>query len=193
MTTEAGRALRAPVVVNAAGAWADRVGEMAGAPPIGLQPMRRTAFTFAAPDGLDLGPVPMVVDAEEQFYFKPEGPQFLASLAEETPMEPHDVRHEEADVALAIERIESATTLHIRSVRSAWAGLRSFVPDRHPVIGPEPDLPGFHWLAGQGGFGIMTSPAAARALAGLVVDGRLPADVRRAGVTEAQITPGRLR
>lgn len=183
----------ARVVVNAAGAWSDQVAAMAGAGPVGLVPYRRTAFTFAAPPGMGTGDLPMVIDVDEDFYFKPEGPQFLASLAEETPMEPHDVRHEEIDVALAIERIEAATTLRIRHVRSAWAGLRTFAPDRLPVVGEDPALPGFFWLAGQGGFGIMTSPAMSRAVAGLAVHGRLPADLAAIGVTREAVSPGRLR
>ncbi len=193
VTCESGEQLEAPVVVNAAGAWAEQVAELAGLAPVGLQPYRRTAFTFAAPDGLDVRGLPMVVDADERFYFEPEGDGFLGSLAEETPMAPHDVRPDEADVALAIERIQAATTMTIRHVRTAWAGLRSFVADRHPVIGEEPHAPGFHWLAGQGGFGIMTSPAAARALAGLVVDRRLPADLADLGVTEEDLSPARCR
>ncbi len=189
--TADGAELAADAVVNAAGAWAERVAALAGARPVGLQPYRRTAFTFAAPDGLDVRPLPMVVDVDERFYFEPEGDGFLGSLAEETPMEPHDVRPEEADVALAIERIQEATTLTIRHVRSAWAGLRTFAPDRHPVIGEDPDRPGFHWLAGQGGFGILTSPAAARTLAGLVTTGEVPADLAAGGVSAAELSPAR--
>ncbi len=193
VTCEGGEQVEARLVVNAAGAWADRVAALAGAAPVGLQPYRRTAFTFAAPDGFDPRRLPMVIDADERFYFEPEGDGFLGSLAEETAMEPHDVRPDEADVALAIERIQAATIMTIRHVRSAWAGLRSFVADRHPVIGEDPDVPGFYWLAGQGGFGIMTSPAAARALAGLVVDGRVPADLAELGVTAAGLSPARCR
>jgi D-arginine dehydrogenase len=183
----------AKVVVNAAGAWSDRVAAMAGAAPVGLVPYRRTAFTFAAPEAVETAGLPVVIDIDEDFYFKPEGPQFLASLAEETPMEPHDVRHEEIDVALAIERIEAASTLQIRHVRTAWAGLRTFAPDRRPVVGEDPNRPGFFWLAGQGGFGIMTSPGMSRAVAGLVIDGRLPADLEGLGVTAAAVSPARLR
>ncbi len=108
-------------------------------------------------------------------------------------MEPHDVRPEEIDVALAIERIEAATTLRIRHVRSSWAGLRSFVPDRRPVVGADPDLPGFFWLAGQGGFGIMTSPGISRAAEGMIVDGRLPEELTALGVTAEDLSPARLR
>lgn len=183
--------LRAEVVVNAAGAWADHVARLAGIGPIGLQPMRRTAFTFDAPG--DVSSWPMVVDADERFYFKPERTQVMASLAEETPMEPHDVRPEEIDVALAIERIEHATTLEIRHVKRTWAGLRTFAPDRGPVNGFDPDAEGFFWLAGQGGFGIMTAPAMARAAAGLIVDGALPADLVAHGLAAEALSPARLR
>ena len=187
-----GEELESQVVVNAAGAWAGVVGTMAGASPVGLVPKRRTAFTFAAPDGLDTAGLAMVIDVDEDFYFKPEGPQFLASLAEETPMEPHDVRHDEVDVALAIERIEAATTLQIRHVRTAWAGLRTFCGDHAPAVGEDPMAPGFFWLAGQGGFGIMTSPALSRAIAALVVGGGLPRDLLELGVSAEALSPQRL-
>jgi D-arginine dehydrogenase len=171
-----------PVVVNAAGAWCDVVGAMAGVPPIGLVPKRRTAFTFAAPAGVDLAKMAVVIDVSEEFYFKPEMGQIMGSLADETPMEPHDVRPEEIDVALAIERIQAATTLEIRHVKRTWAGLRSFVADRVPVVGEDPTAPGFFWLAGQGGAGIMTSPAMARTITGLVTAGKIPEDLVGNGV-----------
>lgn len=158
--------IEAPVVINASGAWADHIAAMAGARPLGLTPLRRTAFTFASPE--DIAGWPMVIDVEESFYVKPDGPQLLASPCDETPMEPCDVRHEEIDVAIAIDRIQAATTMEIRHVRTAWAGLRTFAPDRKPVVGWDPDIPGFFWLAGQGGFGIMTSPAMAQTAAALV-------------------------
>lgn len=182
----------APVVVNAAGAWGDVIGTMAGLAPIGLVPKRRTAFTFAAPDGVDLTAMPIVIDVAEQFYFKPEAGQLMGSLAEATPMEPHDVRPEEIDVALAIERIQAATTMEIRHVRRTWAGLRSFVDDGVPVVGEDPTAPGFFWLAGQGGCGIMTSPAMARAIAGLVVSGSVPEHLQECGVDERLLSVERL-
>jgi D-arginine dehydrogenase len=185
--------LRADVVVNAAGAWADELAAMAGIRPIGLQPLRRTAFTCPAPDGVDVRSWPLVADVDDRFYFKPEGPQLLCSLADETPSPPCDAQPEQADVALAIERINEATTLELRHVRRAWAGLRSFVADRTPVVGIDPDVPGFCWLAGQGGYGIQTAPAMARATAQLVLDGRLPDDLVEAGVTEADLSPARCR
>ena len=181
------------VVVNAAGAWADRIGFLAGARPIGLIPKRRTAFAFAAPEGIDPRSWPVVCDIDEAFYFKPEATQLMGSLAEETPMEPHDVRPEEIDVALAIERIEAATTLQIRHVSSTWAGLRSFVADRRPVVGMDPDLDGFFWLAGQGGFGIMTSPAVSQAAEGLIVEERMPPALQVLGITAEDLSPDRLR
>ncbi len=183
----------AGLVVNAAGAWGDVVGSLAGAEPIGLVPKRRTAFTFAAPAGVDHHRWPMIVDIAATFYFRPEGPNLLASPEDETPVEPQDIRHEEADVALAIERIETATSLQIRHVRSAWAGLRSFVADNIPVVGLDPDVDGFFWLAGQGGYGIMTSPAMGRAAAELIINGRLPGDIAERGVQVSDLTPTRLR
>lgn len=182
----------AAVLVNAAGAWCDVVGAMAGVRPIGLVPKRRTAFTFAPPEGSGHESWPMVVDVEADFYFRPEGPNLLASPEDETPVEPQDIRHEEVDVALAIERIQEVTTMEIRHVRSAWAGLRSFVADNVPVVGMDPEAAGFFWLAAQGGYGIMTSPAMSRAAASLITTGQMPEDVTVHGVTEDDLSPNRL-
>jgi len=135
----------------------------------------------------------MVIDVAEQFYFKPEAGQLMGSLAEATPMEPHDVRPEEIDVARAIERIEAATTLEIRHVRRAWAGLRSFVPDGLPVAGEAPGCDGFYWLAGQGGAGIMTSSTMGRVITGLITAGEIPHDLRAVGIEADLLTPARLR
>jgi D-arginine dehydrogenase len=134
-----------------------------------------------------------VVDADHDFYFKPDGVQLLCSLAEETPMPPCDVRPEEADVALAIDRINAATTLGIRTVRSTWAGLRSFVADRAMVIGFEPESPSFFWLAGQGGTGIQTAPAAGRLTASLIETGEAPPDLMELGLDLEALSPARLR
>jgi len=179
-----------PVVVDAAGAWADGVAEMAGVDPLGLQPMRRTAFVFDP--AADTTSWPMVIEVDESFYFKPERSQVLGSLAEEIPVEPHDVKAEEIDVALAIDRIQAATTFDIRSVKRTWAGLRTFAPDRMPVNGFDGEAAGFYWLAGQGGFGIMTSPAMARAAAGLICDEELPEDLAAFGITSDALDPRRL-
>ncbi len=188
-----GRTLHAPVVVNAAGAWCDEVGRLARARPIGLRPLRRTAITFDGPAGVDTRSWPLVMDADEDFYFKPEGAQLLASPCDETPSPPCDASPDDYDVALAADAVQRATTLEIRHIRNRWAGLRSFVADRSPVIGMDPERDGFFWLAGQGGFGIMTSPAAARAAAGLILNGALPDDLLKAGLKAEMLSPARLQ
>jgi D-arginine dehydrogenase len=159
----------APVVVDAAGAWADQVAALFGARPQGLEPRRRTIAIGRSHEPLP-PTTPMVCDVGDTFYFRPEGPHVLLSPADETPTEPCDARPEEADVALAVERVNDATTLDIRSVASTWAGLRTFAPDRNPVVGYDPEAPGFFWLAGQGGTGIQMAPALARLAAELVLD-----------------------
>ena len=183
----------AGVVVNAAGAWCDELGRLAGARSIGLTPKRRTAFIFDGPTHYDLQAWPVVIDVDEQFYFKPESGRILASPADETPMPPCDVYPEDYDVALAVDRIEKAATLAVRHIRRKWAGLRSFVADKAPVVGMDVSLPGFFWLAGQGGYGIMTSPAMARAAASLIVDARLPADLAAAGLTPEDLSLARFQ
>ena len=187
-----GQIYRASFVVNACGAWADELGRLAGIRPIGLRPLRRTAITFDPPAGTDTRSWPLLIDADEDFYLKPEGAQLLASPCDETPSEPCDASPEDFDVALAADHVERATTLEIQHIRNRWAGLRSFVADRSLVIGMDPENPGFCWLAGQGGFGIMTSPAASRAAAELIVHGRLPRDLLALGMTESMLSPSRL-
>ena len=158
-----GERIDASVVVNAAGAWADRVAALAHLAPAGLVPLRRTAFVVDAPD--DATTWPLVMDLPETFYCKPEGGLLLGSPADETPTEPCDARPEELDVAIGIDRLQAALDLDVRSVRRAWAGLRTFAPDREPVIGPHADDPTFVWCAGQGGYGIKIAPALARRVA----------------------------
>ncbi len=187
-----GQRFRAPVLVNAAGAWCDVLGRLAGARPIGLQPLRRTAITFDGPKDTDTRLWPLVIDADEDFYFKPEGAQLLASPCDETPSEPCDTSPEDYDVALAADHVQRSTNLEIRHIRNRWAGLRSFVADRSLVAGMDAERAGFFWLAGQGGFGIMTSPAAARATAGLIVNGSLPPDLQAVGLTPEMLSPERL-
>ena len=196
LTTKAGR-FAAPRVVNAAGAWADEIAKLAGLRPIGLVPKRRTAFTFDPilgdpPRPIDPGAWPAVIDVEETFYFKPEAGRILASPADETPSPPCDAQPEEIDVALAAERVQRATKLRLRQVHRKWAGLRSFVADKTPVAGEAPDGPGFFWLAGQGGYGIMTAPAMGRSVAALLAEQDLPQDLRSKGVTMPSISPCRL-
>lgn len=177
------------VVVNATGAWGDVVAESAGIAPVGLTPLRRTAFMVAAPP--EARDTPMVIDIDEQFYFKPDGPQLLCSPAETEPSEPCDARPREIDIAIAIDRINTATTLGIRSVRSSWTGLRTFAPDKVPVIGHDPDHPGFFWLVGQGGTGIQTSPAAGRLAAALALDAAVDASL--SDVDLDALSPARFR
>jgi len=186
-----GATVQADVVVDAAGAWADIVASLAGVRPVGLIPKRRTAFTFAGPEGHR--DWPMVVDLDERFYFKPEGPSVLGSPADANPVKPQDVRHREIDVAMGIDRIQGVTTLSIRSIERAWAGLRSFVSDRRPVNGWDDAVPGFYWLAGQGGFGIKTSPAMGRYAASMILDGSVPDDLQHLGVGPDELGVERLR
>ncbi|HJO71360.1 MAG TPA: FAD-binding oxidoreductase [Rhodospirillales bacterium] len=183
----------APVVVNAAGAWCDEVARLANVAPVGLVAKRRTAITFDGPDGVDVTKWPMVIDVDEEFYFRPEGGRLLASPADATPVPPSDVQPEEFDVAAAVERVEAATELSVRRIAHKWAGLRSFVADDTPVVGMDEEADGFFWLAGQGGYGIMTSPSMARAAAGLITEDTLPADLAERGLEAADLAPGRLR
>ena len=188
-----GETVEAAVVVNAAGAWADRVAAMAGVQPVGLQPMRRTAVIIEAPEGIEVRAWPMVIDADEAFYFKPDAGRLLASPADETPSEPCDAWADDMDVAVCIDRIQAAADLPVRRVVRSWAGLRSFVADRSPVIGFDDRVPGFFWLAGQGGYGVQTAPAAARAAAALARRQAIPADIVAQGVTAEHLSPARLR
>lgn len=181
---------QAEVVVNAAGAWADEIAALADAARIGLVPKRRTAFVFDPERVIDPA-WPLVIDVDEQFYFKPEAGLMLGSLADETPSPPTDAQPEELDVALAVDRIEKATVFGIRRIPRRWAGLRSFVHDKTPVVGFDPGLAGFFWLAGQGGYGIQTAPAMARVAAALVERRELPADIAATGLERAHLAPGR--
>lgn len=178
--------LRADVVVDAAGAWADRVAALAGVPPLGLRAHRRTIAIARVPDPARTRGGPMVIDPGERWYFRAEGDDLLVSRGDETPVDPGDARPDPADVALALERVEAVTGLGLRSVRTAWAGLRSFVPDRLPVVGARPGYPGFVFVAGQGGSGIETAPALA-VLAAEVVRGR--ADAGKLALTPARGAP----
>jgi D-arginine dehydrogenase len=189
--TKAG-AFAAPVVVDAAGAWADEVARLAGVHPLGLVPKRRTAFVFDPPAGIDPRPWAFAGDLDETWYVKPETGRFMGSLSDATPSPPCDAQPEEIDVAQAIDNIERATSLRIRRPQRTWAGLRSFVADGDPVAGFAPDAEGFFWLAGQGGVGFLTSPALSRAAAALVEGGDLPEDLRALGLAARDLAPSRL-
>jgi D-arginine dehydrogenase len=182
----------APVVVNAAGAWCDVVGAMASAAPIGLVPKRRTAFIFDPPPAAEIAKWPSVIDVGEEFYFKPDAGKFLGSPADQTPMEPCDVQPDDFDVALAVDRIQRAARIPVAHVNRKWAGLRSFVADGCPVVGYDPRVEGFFWLAGQGGYGIETSPSMGRLTASLALRRAVPPDLAEEGVTEAAVSPARI-
>jgi D-arginine dehydrogenase len=178
---------RAPLLINAAGAWVDEVAAQAGVAPIGIEPRRRSAFLFAPPSGIATAHWPFVVAADESFYFKPDAGMLLGSPANADPVRPHDVQPEELDIALAIDRIEAATSLRIDRPTRTWAGLRSFVADGDLVGGFAPDAPGFFWVAALGGYGIQTSAAMGEACANLALGRALPAHVADEGLTPAML------
>jgi D-arginine dehydrogenase len=191
VTTPVGE-FSAPVVINAAGAWADVIAERIGAKPVGLQPMRRTAIAFVPPNSPVDNDWPVVIDADEDWYFKVDAGTVLASLADETPVEPQDAQPEELDIAVAVDRIERATTMQISRIQRSWAGLRSFVADRVMVCGYDPTVEGFFWCCGQGGYGIETSNGMGRATASLATWQGVPEDIAALGVTTADLAPDRL-
>ncbi|WP_315759842.1 FAD-dependent oxidoreductase [Sphingomonas sp. Y38-1Y] len=181
----------AGVIVNAGGAWADRVAAASGVAPIGIAPLRRTMVQLRvdppmAPDA------PLVRDGADRFYFKPEtGGRVWLTPYDEVPDEPRDVSPEEIDVAIAVDRFQGVVDWRVEAVERRWAGLRSFAPDRLPVYGFDPAHQGFFWFAGQGGFGIQTAPAAAALAASLLTGSDRPAWL--AAVDPARYAPGRFR
>jgi len=185
--TATGEVFRAPVVVNASGAWGDEVAGLAGARPLGLQPRRRTA-AIVDPSPFDVSDWPMIIDVNEQWYARPEArTRLMVSPADATPTHPHDVQPEEIDVAIGIDRMQQALDIAVRRVEHSWAGLRTFTPDGSLAFGWDPLVAGFFWCVGQGGYGIQTAPAAGRYVADMV----LARDPGLAGAVSAQITPGR--
>jgi D-arginine dehydrogenase len=187
LTLADGRSLRAERVVNAAGAWADVVAERCGSAPQGLQPKRRSAFTFDAPAHLDCRGWPVTAAIDERWYVKPDAGQLLGSPANADPVPPHDVVAEELDIATAIHHIGEDTALQIRRPRRTWAGLRSFSRSGELIIGA--DTNGLFWLAGQGGYGIQSAQGAAM-LAAAQLCGRPPDDALLAqGVQASAMAP----
>jgi D-arginine dehydrogenase len=173
-TSEKGDRFTAPVLVNAAGSWADAVAAFAGVRPLGLEPKRRTIITFDAPPGTDLEHLPFAKTIGDELYFAAESGRLFASPMDEVPSEPCDAQPDEYEVALAAYRMEERTIVRVRQVHSKWAGLRTFTRDRHPVAGFAPEAEGFFWLAGQGGFGLQTSPAMAAIVESLVTGSEWP-------------------
>ena len=187
-----GESHAARVVVNAAGAWVDAIARLGGIAPLGIRPLRRTVITFDV--DLDVSAWPFTKTVGPGFYIEPEGSgRLLASPMDEGASEPCDVQPEEEDIALAAWRVEEATTLPIPRLASKWAGLRSFTPDRLPVAGFDPAAPGFFWLAGQGGFGLQTSPAMALAVEALATGSAWPEELRAVGVEAEMLAVERLR
>jgi D-arginine dehydrogenase len=184
--------IRAPVVINAAGAWADEVAQAAGVAAVGLQPRRRTAVRVSAAPWI-AADWPCVIDVAEQWYFRADAGALMLSLADETPSAPCDAQPDDYDVALTIERVEAATQLVFERPLSAWAGLRTFAADRTPVAGFDADAPGFYWLAGQGGYGIQTAPALSEFAAAQITGEAIPPRLAAAGVDAAELSPSRFR
>ena len=186
--------VRARHVVNAAGAWADEFAARCGIPPLNVAPFRRTV-AVASSSEVDRG-WPLVADVAQTFYFRPEGTGLLVSPADETPTGPCDAKPEMEDVALALDRANEATTLNLRHVQTAWAGLRTFSPDRNPVIGFDESVDGkagFFWLAGLGGYGMQTAPAIATLAAALIRDEPIPPPLAAEGLDPGRLSPTRFR
>ncbi|MFN9376279.1 MAG: NAD(P)/FAD-dependent oxidoreductase [Novosphingobium sp.] len=192
VTTERGQQFAAPVLINAAGAWADHVAGLAGVRPLGLEPKRRTVIMFDPPNGIDASEWPFVKAAVDDFYMIPESGRILASPVDEVDSPPTDAQPEEYDLALAAWKVEEYTTMTVPRIQHRWAGLRSFVPDRVPTAGFAPDADGFFWLAGQGGYGLQTAPAMAAIVSALVTGGSWPEGLAAFGLTPDQVLPDRL-
>lgn len=184
---------RARIVVNAAGAWADELAVLAGVRPLGLMPLRRTIIGFDPPAGVDVSGWPFLKTVyDDGFYMLPDAGRLLASPMDVTPSPPCDVQPDDYEMALAAWRVEEATTLSVGRIATKWAGLRSFVADKVPTAGFAPDAPGFFWLAGQGGYGLQTSPAMALAAEALLFDLPWPALLSEHGIRTHHLRPERL-
>lgn len=190
--TEASEQWSAPILINAAGAWADHVAGLAGVAPLRLQPMRRTIIVFDPPKHTDASKWPFLHTAASDFYMLPEARRLLASPVDEIASKPCDAVPEEYDIALAASKVEEYTTLTVRRIAHSWAGLRSFVSDRVPTAGFAPDAHGFLWLAGQGGYGLQTAPAMAEIVEALVTGTGWPSGLAALGVDQSRIEPARL-
>ena len=182
---------RGRILVNAAGAWADQVAALAGAVPLDLQPLRRTVCVIETETPVNCGGWAAVSDLSESFYCIPEAGRLLLSPADETPVPAGDAYPDDLDVAVAVDRFEAATTARVRRVTQQWAGLRTFAPDRSPVVGFDPAVDGFFWLAGQGGYGIQTAPALSQLAAALLQRQPVPRDLKLAATHGEALAPDR--
>ena len=190
--SEAGESWSAPILINAAGAWADSVARAAGVVPLGLRPLRRTIIVVDPPTGADVRDWPFVKTVVDDFYILPESGKLRASPVDEVESDPCDAQPEEYDVALAASKVEQYTTLAVSRIAHRWAGLRTFTADRVPAAGFAPGSPGFFWLAGQGGFGLQTAPAMAEAVEAMITGTAWPAGLSTFGVEAADLRPERL-
>ncbi len=178
-------------IVNAAGAWGDKLCAMAGAQPVGLEPKKRTVCIAKAPEGLEVHRWPLTIDIDETFYFKPESGNILITPADETPSEPMDAYPDDIDVAIGVARFEEAMDVKVTTLKRQWAGLRTFAPDRSPVVGYDTSVTGFFWLTGQGGYGIQMAPALAKLAASLALGGGVPDSMKKYDVSAEAISPAR--
>ena len=176
VTSEKGERFCAPILVNAAGSWADQIASLAGIQTLGLEPKRRTIITFDAPPDTDLETLPFTKTIGDELYFAAESGRLFASPMDEVESEPCDAQPDEYEVALAAFRMEERTIVEVSQIHSKWAGLRTFTSDRHPAVGFAPGSDGFFWLAGQGGFGLQTSPAMALIAESLIAGTPWPTD-----------------
>jgi D-arginine dehydrogenase len=192
-TTTSGAVFQAPIVVNAGGAWADEIGQMAGLKPIGLVPMRRTAIIIAGDPTLAPPTMPAVDDGATEAYVKLDAGRLMASLGDATPSPPCDAQPEDLDMAMIVDWLERNTHLTVKRIEHSWAGLRSFVDDHCPVVGFDDETQGFFWLAGQGGYGIMLAAALGRLTRDLIERDEVPADLRARGLKLAELAPARCR
>ena len=188
-----GTVFSAPILVNAAGAWADEIGQLAGLKSIGLQPKRRTAIVIGGDAALAPGNLPAIDDGISEAYVKPDAGRLMSSLGDATPSPPCDAQPEDLDMALIVDWLERHTHLTVRRIEHSWAGLRSFVADDCPVVGFDSAQEGFFWLAGQGGYGIMLAAALGRITRDLIRDGRLANAYLDKGITETALSPARCR
>jgi D-arginine dehydrogenase len=188
-----GDAYEAPTIIVAAGAWSDRVAASCGVAPVGLQPKRRSAAIIGAPAGVSVTDWPEILPIDISFYCKPMGGKLMLSPAEEEPVEPHDAWADDLRLAEAAAGLERMVDMNVQRLERTWGGLRTFAPDGLPVVGFDPEAGGFFWLAGQGGYGIQTSPALSRLAAALVAAHAVPEDLRLLGIAAADLAPARFR
>lgn len=177
------------ILINAAGSWGDDIAIKAGVTPLGLMPLRRTIITV--PSDLATGIGPLIIDLDDGFYFKAENGHFLVSPCDETLSIPCDAQPEEIDKATAVDYFIKATGIEVRRIEHSWAGLRTFAPDKNPVIGFDPKVEKFFWSVGQGGYGIQTAPAWSEVAADLVRHKGLSSSLKARGATEALYSPMR--